>query len=230
MRLEAGERSEAAAAVEPDPGGAPRDEALVIGVLALQGASGLHAAALRELGAEPVDVRTADELAIVDALVLPGGESTTISMLLEANDLFDPLAERLRRGMPAFGTCAGMILLADEVLDGRPDQRSFGAIDVDVRRNAFGRQVDSFEADLTVAGFDAPFAAVFIRAPVIERAGPGVEVLARVDDRPVLCRQGDVLVAAFHPELSDDRRLHRLFLDHVSSPGPSSPAHTPSPH
>ena len=229
MPLEAAERGEAAAAGEPDPEGAPRDEALVIGVLALQGASSLHAAALRALGAEPVEVRTPEALAGVDAVVLPGGESTTISMLLEANDLFEPLAARLRDGLPAFGTCAGMILLAGQILDGRSDQRSFGAIDVDVRRNAFGRQVDSFEADLPIAGLDGgDFPAVFIRAPVIERAGPDVEVLATVDGLPVLCRQGAVLVAAFHPELSEDLRLHRLFLDHVSSPGPAAPGRTPS--
>jgi 5'-phosphate synthase pdxT subunit len=122
-----------------------------------------------------------------------------------------------------------MILLAEQILDGRSDQRSFGAIDVDVRRNAFGRQVDSFEADLPIAGLDGgDFPAVFIRAPVIERAGPDVEVLATVDGLPVLCRQGAVLVAAFHPELSEDLRLHRLFLDHVSSPGPAAPGRTPS--
>ena len=201
----------------------------MIGVLALQGASSLHAEALRKLGAEPVEVRTRAALASVDAVVLPGGESTTISMLLEANDLFEPMAERLRDGLPAFGTCAGMILLAEQVLDGRPDQRSFGAIDVDVRRNAFGRQIDSFEADLPVTGIDGgDFPAVFIRAPVIERAGDEVEVLATVDGMPVLCRQGPVLVAAFHPELSDDLRLHRLFLDHVSSPGPAVTGRTPS--
>ena len=214
MPLEAAERSGAAPQDEPDPEGAPRDEAQVIGVLALQGASSLHAAALRALGAEPVEVKTPEQLASVDAVVLPGGESTTISMLLEANRIFDPLAERLAAGLPAFGTCAGMILLADQVLDGRLDQRSFGAIDVDVRRNAFGRQVDSFEAPLAIDVLEGDaFPAVFIRAPVIERAGPGVEVLASVDGMPVLCRQGPVMVAAFHPELSDDLRLHRLFLD-----------------
>jgi 5'-phosphate synthase pdxT subunit len=121
----------------------------------------------------------------------------------------------LAAGLPAFGTCAGLILLAADVLDGRPDQRSFGVVDVDVRRNAYGRQVDSFEADLSVAGLDGPFPAVFIRAPSIERAGDGVEVLATLDDRPVLARQGPVLVAAFHPELSDDARLHQLFLDSI---------------
>ncbi len=185
-----------------------------VGVLALQGAVGRHADALTALGAAPVEVRTPDDLAGVDALVLPGGESTTISKLLESSGLFDPVAERLAAGMPAMGTCAGMILLAADVLDGRPDQRCFGAIDVAVRRNAFGRQVDSFEADLVVEGMKGGdgFPAVFIRAPVVERVGEGVEVLARVDSRPVLCRQGNVTVAAFHPELSGDLRLHRLFL------------------
>jgi 5'-phosphate synthase pdxT subunit len=183
-----------------------------VGVLALQGAVAAHAEALRAAGAEPLAVRTPAQLADVDALVVPGGESTTISKLLDSSGLADPLAERLAAGMAAFGTCAGMILLARTVLDGRADQRSYAAIDLSVRRNAFGRQVDSFESDLAVAGLDAPFHAVFIRAPVVEDAGPGVEVLARVDDRPVLCRQGPVLVAAFHPELTADRRLHDLFL------------------
>jgi pyridoxal 5'-phosphate synthase pdxT subunit len=193
-----------------------------VGVLALQGASAAHVAALSRLGAEATEVRTAAALAGVDAVVLPGGESTTISMLLDANDLRDPLAERLAAGLPTFGTCAGMILLASEVLDGRPDQRSFAAIDLAVRRNAFGRQVDSFEADLDVAGLDEPFHAVFIRAPVVERAGEGVEVLATVDDRAVLCRQGPILVSAFHPELTDDLRLHQLFLESVRLSGVNS--------
>jgi len=135
-----------------------------------------------------------------------------MSLLLGSTGLFDAVADRLAEGMPAFGTCAGMILLAGEVLDGRPDQRSFGAIDLAVRRNGFGRQVDSFEADLDVDGLDGAFPAVFIRAPVVERTGPGVEVLARIDGQPVLCRQGAILVAAFHPELSGDLRLHSLFL------------------
>jgi len=187
-----------------------------IGVLALQGAAREHAQALTELGAHPVEVRDAHDLAAVDALILPGGESTTMSMLIDSAGLFDPLAERLAGGMPALGTCAGMILLAATVLDGRPDQRSFAAIDIDVRRNAFGRQVDSFEAELTVDGLDgAPFAAVFIRAPVVERAGPDVEVLASVDGRPVLCRQGPVMAAAFHPELAGDLRIHERFLSEV---------------
>lgn len=187
-----------------------------VGVLALQGASASHCAMLARLGAEPIAVRSQAQLDALDGLVIPGGESTTISMLLESSALFDPLAERLRDGLPAFGTCAGMILLANEILDGRDDQRCFGVIDAGVRRNAFGRQVDSFEADLTIAGVgDQPFRAVFIRAPVVERVGPEVEVLATVDDQPVLCRQGQVLVSAFHPELSDDPRLHELFLHEV---------------
>ena len=186
-----------------------------IGVLALQGDVAEHASALTDCGAHVVEVRSPGDLAGVDGLVLPGGESTTVSMLLERAGLYDALADRLAYGMPAFGTCAGMILLAAEVLDGRPDQRSFGAIDIAVRRNAFGRQAQSFEADLHMVGLpsDGPFDAVFIRAPVVERVGPSVEVLAAVDHRPVLCRQGPVLVASFHPELSEDLRLHRLFLD-----------------
>ena len=188
-----------------------------VGILALQGDVSEHAQVLADLGASPVEVRTPDHLTAVDALILPGGESTTISMLLESSGLFSPIAERLADGMPAFGTCAGMILLAADVLDGRPDQRSFGAIDLAVRRNAFGRQVDSFEASLEVAGVPGgPVPAVFIRAPYVERAGAGVEVLARVDDHPVLCRQGPVVAAAFHPELSGDLRLHELFLREVS--------------
>ncbi len=163
------------------------------------------------------EVRTPAELAVVDAVVLPGGESTTMSMLLDSSGLRAPLAERLAEGLPVLGTCAGMILLAREVLDGRADQQSLGVVDITVRRNAFGRQVDSFEADLDLTSGGAPvaggpFHAVFIRAPIIEAAGPGVEVLARVGDRPVLARQGSAVVASFHPELTDDLRLHRLFL------------------
>ncbi len=184
-----------------------------IGVLALQGASAAHADALRHLGADAVEVRTPAQLEDVDGVVLPGGESTTISFLLDSNHLREPLAERLGDGLPAFGTCAGMILLATEVLDGRADQRSFGAIDIAVRRNAFGRQVDSFEADLDVSGLDEPFHAVFIRAPAVASTGVAVEVLAEVDGQPVLCRQGAIMVSSFHPELTDDLRLHQMFLD-----------------
>jgi pyridoxal 5'-phosphate synthase pdxT subunit len=166
------------------------------------------------------EVRRPEQLEGVDALVLPGGESTTMSMLLERSELFDPLGERLAAGMPALGTCAGMILLASEILDGRPDQRCFGAIDLSVRRNGYGRQVDSFDQaiDLSGAGVEdpeVPFDASFIRAPVVERTGEGVDVLAEVDGRPVLCASGSVMVAAFHPELSDDLRIHRRFLEEV---------------
>ena len=185
-----------------------------VGVLALQGASKRHAESLTALGALAVEVRTPDDLSGIDGIVLPGGESTTMSKLLDLADLFDPLAERLADGMPAFGTCAGLILLSSEILDGRSDQRSFGVLDVAVRRNAFGRQVDSFETELAVEGLvGGGFPAVFIRAPGIERVGEGVEVLATVDGRPVMCRQGPILAAAFHPELSDDLRLHQLFME-----------------
>jgi 5'-phosphate synthase pdxT subunit len=171
---------------------------------------------LSRLGVEPVACRLPPDLDDVDARVLPGGESTTLSMLLESSGLFEPLAARLAGGMPALGTCAGMILLGREILDGRDDQRCFDAIDIAVRRNAFGRQVDSFESDIDVSGVDGgPVHAVFIRAPVVEAVGTGVEVLAAVDGRPVLCRQGPVLVAAFHPELGDDPRLHEFFVDEV---------------
>ncbi|HVF75025.1 MAG TPA: pyridoxal 5'-phosphate synthase glutaminase subunit PdxT [Acidimicrobiales bacterium] len=182
-----------------------------VGVLALQGDVREHSAVLSELGAHVVEVRTPEDLAAVEALVLPGGESTTISLLLQSSGLFEPIADRLREGMPAFGTCAGMILLASEVVDGRPDQRTFGAVDIAVRRNAFGRQVDSFEAVLDVDGVGS-VPAVFIRAPFVERVADGVEVLAAVDGHPVVCRSGAVLVASFHPELSGDLRMHELFL------------------
>jgi pyridoxal 5'-phosphate synthase pdxT subunit len=195
--------------------------------LALQGAVREHCQALTGLGATPVEVRTPSDLTGVDMLVIPGGESTTMSLLLDSSGLIEPLYQRLQEGMPAFGTCAGMILLGTRIVDGRPDQRALGAIDIDVRRNAFGRQVDSFEADLDIEGLDNGFHAVFIRAPVVERVGPGVEVLATVADaegrlRPVLCRQGPILVAAFHPELSGDSRLHEQFLKSAEAGSPSA--------
>ena len=186
-----------------------------VGVLALQGAFSAHCRALAEIGAVPVEVRTPADLERVEALVMPGGESTTMSKLLGSSGLYDPIALRLAAGMPVFGTCAGMILLATTVLDGRPDQRSFAAIDITVRRNAYGRQIDSFEADLDVTSLDAPFHAVFIRAPGVEAAGASVEVLARHEERIVLARQGNVTVASFHPELTGDHRLHALFLQEV---------------
>lgn len=193
-----------------------------VGILALQGDVSEHRAMLRDLGVRPIEVRGTPDLERVDALVLPGGESTTLSMLLASAGLVDLLAARLDDGLPALGTCAGMILLAHQVVDGRADQVRLAAIDIDVRRNAFGRQVDSFEIDLDVAAIaGGAFHAVFIRAPFVERTGSGVEVLASVagaDGRPhpVLCRQGAIVVAAFHPELSGDARLHQLFLDHVT--------------
>ncbi len=185
------------------------------GVLALQGAFAAHQSALAELGQPTRQVRTPDDLAAVDALVMPGGESTTMSKLLDSSGLFAAIEARLHDGMPVLGTCAGMILLAAEVLDGRPDQRSFAALDVSVRRNGYGRQVDSFETDLDVAGLDERFHAVFIRAPKVERVGEGVEVLATHEGVPVLVREGRLLAAAFHPELTPDHRLHAEFVGMV---------------
>jgi 5'-phosphate synthase pdxT subunit len=198
-----------------------------VGVLALQGDVEEHAKTLAELGAHPVEVRTPEDLAGLDALVLPGGESTTLSLLLESSGLFEPVRQALREGMPAFGTCAGMILLASEVSDAKAGQRSMGAIDIGVRRNAFGRQRESFECQLELRQLPGgPFPAVFIRAPVVERVGPGAEVLAELPavaghGRPVAVavRQGQVLVTAFHPELSGDLRVHQLFLSAVEEGG-----------
>ncbi len=184
----------------------------VVGVLALQGAFDVHRTHLQALGVEAPPIRTPDDLTDVDALVLPGGESTTMSRLLNTSGLFDTLKGALADGLPVFGTCAGMILCATEVLDGRPDQRGFDRIDLTVRRNGYGRQLQSFETDLAVAGLDGPFHAVFIRAPLVERAGPDVEVLAEHDGVPVLVRGGSCTVASFHPELTDDTRLHAQFL------------------
>jgi pyridoxal 5'-phosphate synthase pdxT subunit len=200
----------------------------LVGVLALQGDVREHLAALEESGARATPVRRPAELSEVDGLVLPGGESTTMSRLLDIFDLLVPLRERVAAGMPAYGSCAGMILLASKVLDGREDQHQLGGLDMIVRRNAFGRQVDSFEEDLDVTGVDGPpVHAVFIRAPWVESASPEVEVLARVGDAPqvpggetaagriVAVRQGSVLATAFHPELTGDTRVHRLFVEMV---------------
>lgn len=187
----------------------------LVGVLALQGAFAAHERMLRRLGAATRQVRTPADLVGLDGLVLPGGESTTISRLLDTAGLREPLAALMRDGLAVLGTCAGMILVATEVLDGQPEQRAFGAIDLAVRRNGYGRQVDSFETDIDVAGLAEPFHAVFIRAPRVERHGEDVAVLAACDDVPVLLRQGRVLVASFHPELTDDPRVHALFLDLV---------------
>jgi len=181
-----------------------------VGVLALQGAFAAHSDCLTSIGVQSIEVRNPEQLSSVDALLMPGGESSTMSHLLESSGLFDPIAARIADGMPVFGTCAGMILLASEILDGRSDQRSFSAIDISVRRNAFGRQVDSFEA--TVNSSVGDFHGVFIRAPRIERVGENVEVLGSINDEPVLVRQGNVLAASFHPELSNDARLHEYFV------------------
>jgi pyridoxal 5'-phosphate synthase pdxT subunit len=187
-----------------------------VGILALQGAFREHREVLDALGVGTFEVRVPSDLSAVDALVVPGGESTTMSKLLDSSGLRVPLAERLRDRFPVFGTCAGLILLAHEVLDGRPDQTPLDVIDCTVRRNAYGTQLDSFEAPVEVRGMPGgPFPGVFIRAPVIERAGPTVEVLAEHAGRPVLCRSGAVWVSTFHPELSGDLRIHQAFLGNV---------------
>jgi pyridoxal 5'-phosphate synthase pdxT subunit len=183
-------------------------------VLALQGDVREHLTALRGCGAEASPVRTPGDLEGVDALVLPGGESTTMSRLLQVFGLEVPLRERLAAGLPTLSTCAGLILLSREVLDGRPDQLALGALDVSVRRNGYGRQVDSFEADLAVAPLGvAPFHAVFIRAPLIESTGAGVEVIASFGNNAVAVAQGPHLGLCFHPEMTGDPRLHQLFLE-----------------
>ncbi|MFG2168131.1 pyridoxal 5'-phosphate synthase glutaminase subunit PdxT [Micromonospora chersina] len=211
----------------------------VIGVLALQGDVREHVAALAGAGADARPVRRPAELDAVDGLVIPGGESTTISKLVDIFEMREPIDKRIAGGMPVYGSCAGMIMLAAEVLDGRPDQRGFAGIDMTVRRNAFGRQVDSFEAPVEIAGVEGePFHAIFIRAPWVERVGAGVEVLGRVTDdgssspsgvrraelesslgpaagRIVAVRQGHLVATSFHPELTGDLRLHRYFVDLV---------------
>ena len=186
-----------------------------IGVLAVQGAVREHAAAIREIGAEPVEVRLPRDLVDLDALILPGGESTTMRRLLDTYGLREPIAALARAGAPILGTCAGMILLAGRLADGETPY--FGMVDLEVRRNGYGRQLDSFEADLDAPTLGAPVLhGVFIRAPLVVDAGPDVEVLARdPDGNPVAIRQGRVLATAFHPELTGDRRLHRLLLQMV---------------
>jgi 5'-phosphate synthase pdxT subunit len=201
----------------------------VVGVLALQGDVREHLIALAECDVVARPVRRPEELAELDGIVLPGGESTTISRLLQTFELLEPLRARLADGLPAYGSCAGMILLADKAIDARPDQHQLGGLDIVVRRNAFGRQVDSFEADLDFAEIEGgPVHAVFIRAPWVESAGGDVEVLARVPESPtagdaagriVAVRQGPVLATAFHPELTGDGRVHGLFVDIVRSVG-----------
>jgi pyridoxal 5'-phosphate synthase pdxT subunit len=190
-----------------------------IGVLALQGDTREHLAALREAGAESLPIRRRGELEAVDGLVIPGGESTTMSHLLLDFDLLEPLRARLADGLPAYGACAGMILLASEILDAGANGRQalpLRAIDMTVRRNAFGRQVDSFEGDMAFSGLDDPVRGVFIRAPWVERVGDGVQVLARAAGHIVAVRQGPMLATAFHPEMTGDRRIHHLFVDIVN--------------
>jgi pyridoxal 5'-phosphate synthase pdxT subunit len=192
--------------------------AVRIGVLALQGDTREHLSALQDCGASAVTVRRSGELDAVDGLVIPGGESTTMTHLLRELDLLEPLRARLAHGLPAYGACAGMIMLSSEILDAGAAGREavpLGGIDITVRRNAFGRQVDSFEGDIAFEGLDDPVHAVFIRAPWVERVGAGVEVLARAAGHPVAVRQGPVLATAFHPEMTSDRRIHRLFVDMV---------------
>jgi 5'-phosphate synthase pdxT subunit len=184
-----------------------------IGVLALQGDVREHVRALEETGAAAVTVRRSYELDSVDGLIVPGGESTTIGKLLDRFELLEPIKERAAAGMPLWGTCAGLILMADEV-SGREDApHRFRLLDVVVARNAYGRQTESFETDLDVEGLDEPFRAVFIRAPVIESAGPDVEVLASFDGKPVLVRSGSLLASSFHPEMTGDCRVHEMFVD-----------------
>ncbi|QNF95543.1 pyridoxal 5'-phosphate synthase glutaminase subunit PdxT [Janibacter sp. YB324] len=191
-----------------------------VGVLAVQGDVREHRAALEAAGARTIAVRRPEEVERVDGLVLPGGESTTIDKLTRVFGLRDPLRSRIAEGLPVYGSCAGMILLADRLLDGHPQQQTLGGLDITVRRNAFGRQVDSHETDLEVAGLaGGPVRAVFIRAPWVEQAGPDVEVLASIEakgeSRPVVVRQGHLLATSFHPEVTGDHRVHALFVEMV---------------
>jgi len=192
-----------------------------IGVFALQGDVREHLHALADLGVEAITVRRPEELERCDGLVIPGGESTTMFKLARTFELFEPIQKRIGDGMPVFGTCAGMIMLADRIVDGTADQETLGGLDITVRRNAFGRQVDSFEGNLEFTGLDGPVHAVFIRAPWVEQVGPDVEVLARVAageaaGRIVAVRQGPLLATSFHPEVGSDSRIHRIFVDLVS--------------
>jgi 5'-phosphate synthase pdxT subunit len=195
-----------------------------VGVFALQGDVREHLRVLTGLGTRAIGVRRLSELEECDGLVIPGGESTTMFKLARTFDLFEPIRQRIKEGLPVFGTCAGMIMLADRVEDGTADQETLGGLDITVRRNAFGRQVASFEGDLDFVGLDGPVHAVFIRAPWVEDAGPEVEVLARVEGGPaagriVAVRQGSLMATSFHPEVGGDDRIHRLFVDHLVAPG-----------
>jgi pyridoxal 5'-phosphate synthase pdxT subunit len=188
-----------------------------IGVLGLQGDVREHVSALEAAAAAALVVKHPEDLAAVDGLIVPGGESTTIGKLLERFDLLEPIGTRARAGMPLYGTCAGLILMAKEIVGDQDAHDRLGVLDVAVRRNAYGRQVDSFECDLEVAGLDEPYPAVFIRAPVIERVEDDVEVLASRAGAPVLVRQGGLLASSFHPEMTGDPRVHELFVSMVGS-------------
>ena len=194
----------------------------LIGVLALQGAFAAHAEVLGRLDVDVIEVRRPEQVEHLDGIVLPGGESTAMSNLLKSSGLFESLGERLRKGLPVFGTCAGMILLADEILDGRDDQVSFDVLPIGVRRNGYGRQIDSFETELVVSDLECSFHAVFIRAPKITRIDASVEVLAAHEGTPVLVRHGSAMAASFHPELGDDSRIHSMFVDLVRNDRPST--------
>jgi 5'-phosphate synthase pdxT subunit len=190
-----------------------------VGVLALQGDVREHISSLIACGVDPIAVRRPAEIDAIDALVLPGGESTTIAQLAEVFGIYDQLKDRIARGMPVYGSCAGMILLADEILDAKQGQKSFGGLDITVRRNAFGRQVDSFESDLAFDdGSSDLIRAVFIRAPWVERVGAGVRVLAAFDSHPVAVRSETLLATSFHPEITGDHRIHRYFIEEVARP------------
>ena len=190
-----------------------------VGVLALQGDVREHIASLLACDVDAVAIRRAEELESIDALVLPGGESTTIAQLAEVFGIFDLIRNKINGGMPVYGSCAGMILLADQILDAKVGQKTFGGLDITVRRNAFGRQVDSFESDIAFSdGSDQAIRAVFIRAPWVEKIGATVEVLASVDSHPVAVRSKTALATSFHPELTGDNRIHRYFIEQVARP------------
>jgi 5'-phosphate synthase pdxT subunit len=190
-----------------------------VGVLALQGDVREHISALRFCEVEAIGVRRASEIESIDALVLPGGESTTIAQLAEVFGIFDLIKNKINNGMPAYGSCAGMILLADQILDAKEGQKSFGGLDITVRRNAFGRQVDSFESDISFDdGSDELIRAVFIRAPWVEKVSESVQVLAAIDNHPVAVRSKTALATSFHPEITGDNRIHRYFIEQVARP------------
>lgn len=188
-----------------------------VGVLALQGAFKLHAEALERLGVEALEVRSVEDFNSSEALIIPGGESTTMSFLLESSGIFESLQERSIAGMPILGTCAGMILLSSKIADGRSGQKPLNLIDIEVRRNGYGRQINSFESDLFIEGFESSFRGVFIRAPLVEDVSEKVEVIAELNGRPVMCRQDSTIVTSFHPELADDDRIHAEFLEMASN-------------